>query len=166
MIQVESAYYPYLLMRVSGEPTERELASMFDATDAVSQLALEKKTRHVSISVGEPKLGARERKYIASRIAAMPKEHMSLSLGSFVVVESAAFRGVLTALRWLAPSLVSVDPVKSIDQALDAAGSLFAANAIRVEAPLRQRAKDWLEKHSPPDSKSPSFRSPSPPRGA
>jgi hypothetical protein len=149
MILVEAKFYPFLLMSVRGRGhSEAEYRAMFDATDAVGRTALREGTRYVCISVSSGTMSAAERKYVANRIAASPKELKDVSLATFVIVESQAFRGVLTALRWLAPALVNVDPVASVDAAMSAAAAAFERQGIQVDGALTRGARHWLQEQA------------------
>lgn len=147
MILVEAKFYPFLLMSVRGNGhSDREYSAMFDATDAVARRALHDRTKHVVISVSTGTMSAGERQLVAKRMASAPKELATVILGTYVIVASAAFRGVLTALRWLAPALVNLEPVASVDAAMAGAASMFERNGIDVDVQQVRGARYWLEK--------------------
>jgi hypothetical protein len=157
MILVEAKYYPFVLMSVRGNHhTESEYGVMFDAMDAVARKALRDGTRHLVISVSNHNMSAGERKFVATRAAAIPSEQQAVSLGTYVIVESAAFRGVLTALRWLAPSLVSIDPVGSVEAAMSSAVATFKRERIQVDGVCARRARQWLEEQTRLQQQAPS----------
>jgi len=149
MIVVEAKYYPYLLMGVGGERhTEADYVAMFEATEAVARQAIRDKTRHVVVSSSNFNMSAAERKFVAARAAAVPQELQDVSLGAYVIAESLAIRGVLTALRWLTPSLVSVEAVGSVDAAMTATAAVFEAHGIKVNAERTRGARRWLEEQT------------------
>ena len=149
MIIVEAKFYPFLLMSIQGDrQAEAEYLGMFEATEAVARKAIREKTRHVCISVGGGAMSASERRFVATRVAASPAEFRRVVIASFVVVDSAVFRGVLTALRWLAPSLVGIGAVGSIDAAMAAADETFRAHGIGVDPVCSDGARRWLARHA------------------
>ncbi len=146
MILVEPKYYPFLLMSVRGSShSESEYRAMFEATEAVGRKALRDKTKHVVISVSGGNMSAGERRFVADRAAATPKELEEVSVHTYVIVESSTYRGVLTALRWLAPSLVKIEPVGSVEAAMTGAAATFKAHGIAVDGAQTRHARQWLE---------------------
>ena len=161
MILVEAKFYPYLLMAFQGTGhTEAEYRAMFTATEAVGRRALAEKTKYVCISVSGGNMSAAERKLVAALMEESPKELEAASLRSFVIAESAVFRGVLTALRWISPRFATVTPVASIDVAMTGAEADLRENDIRFDPGSTPRVRQWLEQQIALQRRTPSVSPP------
>jgi len=146
MIVLESGFYPYVLISFRGKDfSEAEFTAHLDASAAVGRKAQEAGTRHAVITLGGADMRASKRKMVAELMEDFPKELMDLPVGSYVVVNSAVVRGIVTVLRWLSPRLSRIEAVESIDDAMVAASAAFRANGIVVEAATTSSARRWLE---------------------
>ncbi|APR87806.1 hypothetical protein A7982_13155 [Minicystis rosea] len=147
MIIVNQDYYPFVLQSYPlSSNTESDYRAMMDAMAKVAQRAIERDTYHVVLTLGGAEMSAAERKYVASLLETWPKHYMDRTVGSFVVVPNAIVRGVITALRWMAPKLVNVETVATIDDAVLAGKqALFRTKGIALEQPLLNAARRWLE---------------------
>jgi hypothetical protein len=146
MIVVESKFYPYVLMSIRGDSnSEAEVRGMLESTMVIGRNALRAGTRHVCVTLGGTSMTPGERRMMASMMVDFPQELLALILGSFVVVENPIMRGALTALRWLSPKLVMIEPVPSVVAAMDAGDAALRKNGIAVKKERRQSAQRWLE---------------------
>ncbi len=146
MIIVESKFYPYVLMSYRGEHHgEAELRIMLERTRVIGQNALRAGTRHVYVTLGSTTMTAADRKLMASLMVDFPAELLALILGMYVIVENPIVRGALTALRWISPKLVMIEPVSSIQAAMDAAEATLGKHGIPVKKDQRLGAQRWIE---------------------
>jgi hypothetical protein len=146
MITVESRFYPYLLISFRGTGHEAaEYRAMFDATEAIGRKALRERTRYVCVSITSGGMSASEREIVARMIQEAPKDLQNVAIGTFVVVRSALFRGIVTALRWVSPALANIEPVSSADVAMSNAEAAFRRNGITVGIAETELARRWLQ---------------------
>jgi hypothetical protein len=147
MMAFEAKLYPFVLMSIRGNGyADSEYCAMIEAIEAVARKALLEKTKHVLISVSSGSMSPRERQFVAKRLDAAPKELASVVLNTYVISSSATFRGVLTALRWVVPTLMNFEAVASVEAAMTAAAATFERHGIEVDGVTARGARYWLEK--------------------
>jgi hypothetical protein len=101
--------YPFILQGFPrGRKTEAELGALFDQMAIVGRRAVESRALHVVVALGDENFTAAERRIIANRMARAPADEAARVVGAFAVIDSTLARGVLTALRWLAPRVIPV----------------------------------------------------------
>jgi hypothetical protein len=122
MITVDVDAYPFVLQGFpKGRKEDEEIRALFERMALVAEDAIQNDTRHVVIAVGDDDFTAHERRVIAACMAAAPAAHAARVVGAFAVIESTFARGILTALRWLAPGVIPVVAASAPDEAIDLA---------------------------------------------
>lgn len=127
-MRIEADKFPLIIVRWAGPVSERELARFFTTMDGLADRAALAGTHYAVISDGEADFTAMQRKQIADWTAGFPEQRARWDLGNFVVLKSAAARGVLTAIRWLSPKLSKVFVFASFDEAQAAARERIASS--------------------------------------
>jgi hypothetical protein len=121
-IAVVEETYPFVLQGFpKGPKTEPALRELFRRMTAIGARAIRDGTVHVVVALGDEHFTAAERRVIADCMAHASKEEAIHVIGAFAVVESGFARGVLTALRWLAPNVIPVVAAATTDEAIDLA---------------------------------------------
>jgi hypothetical protein len=146
MMLVEAKFYPYIVISFRGTGhAEAEYRAMFEAAEAAARRALRERTKCVCISISSGSMSAAERKLVARLIEESPKDLQHAAIGTFVVVQNALFRGIITALRWVAPTLTTLEPVSSVDFAMNRAAEAFRLHRITVGSAETEGARRWLK---------------------
>jgi hypothetical protein len=137
--------YPLVLMSIrEGAAAREDLNTMFARYHDVSVKAIQRGTYHASICVSPGALTPTDRKHLAELTEKVPAAELERTVGSFVVVEQAVVRGALTAVRWLSPKFMIVEPVASVGEALDASKARLAQRGVEVSADALRNARSWL----------------------
>jgi hypothetical protein len=126
-VNIDAEQFPLILVRWSGAVSEHELITFFREMDKLADRAAEARRHYAVVSQGEADFTPTQRKRLADWTAGFPEARAQWDLGNFVVLESAAARGVLTAVRWLSPKLSKVFVYPSLAQARAAAEERLAA---------------------------------------
>jgi hypothetical protein len=114
--------YPFILQGFpTGPKTEPALIDLFRRMSEIAQRAVENGTVHVVVAVGDEHFTAAERKVVAECMSQAPREEAERVVGAFAVIENPFARGVLTALRWLAPNVIPVVAASTTDEAIELA---------------------------------------------
>jgi hypothetical protein len=114
--------YPFVLQGFpAGPKTEPALRDLFRRMSDIAQRAVETGTVHVVVAVGDEHFTAAERKVIAECMSQAPRDEAARVVGAFAVIENPFARGVLTALRWLAPNVIPVVAASTTDEAIELA---------------------------------------------
>ena len=141
-ILVDADAYPFVLQRFPRGPKgEAALAELFDCMAEIGARALRDDTFHVVIALGDEEFTAPERRSIAMRMRAAPPAQAARVVGAYAVIENAFARGVLTALRWLAPSAIPVVPAATPDAAIDLAEARLRKALVRVAPDVELKAR-------------------------
>lgn len=134
--------YPFILQGFPrGPKTEAEIAALFDEMAVVGRRAVETGALHVVIALGDESFTAAERRIIANRMARAPADQAARVIGAFAVIESTLARGVLTALRWLAPRVIPVVAAATPDEAVDLAEACLTAHGVMPALAIIERAR-------------------------
>jgi hypothetical protein len=114
--------YPFILQGFpAGPKTEPALRDLFRRMSEIAQRAAESGTVHVVVAVGDEHFTAAERKVVAECMSQAPRDEAERVVGAFAVIENPFARGVLTALRWLAPNVIPVVAAGTTDEAIELA---------------------------------------------
>jgi hypothetical protein len=111
VIEIDTSQYPLLIQRWNGAPSTADLDAYFVEADEIADHAIASQTFYCVVVTGSLNIAAGGRKYLGAWIDTVPKVRRERNLGSFVVIDSAAVRGMLTALRWVSNNLDEVTPV-------------------------------------------------------
>jgi hypothetical protein len=145
MITVNTDHYPFVLSSYRGESfPEAMLAEMFEQTGKIAQKAIADGSHHVAVTLGGANMNAAQRKIVADLLVDFPAAYMERVVGSFVIVPSALVRGAMTALRWIAPKLVMVESVATIEEALRKGTARLRERGIPVDERTIVGARRWL----------------------
>jgi hypothetical protein len=141
-ISLDLDAYPFILQ---GFPrrrkTKEEIDALFDEMAVVGRRAVESGSRHVVVAVGDEDFNAAERKIIADHMARAPAAEAACVVGAFAVIESTFARGVLTALKWLAPSVIAVVAASTPEAAIHLAEMCLRANGVVPPLAVVERAR-------------------------
>jgi hypothetical protein len=141
-ISVDDGAYPFVLQQFPrGRKPERELYALFARMSEIAKRAAHARTVHVVVAVGDEDFNAAERKIIAACMEAAPPEEVAHVIGAFAVIESPLARGVLTALRWLAPMTLPVVPARTPDEAIDLAAARLRGAEVTVPPAIEEDAR-------------------------
>ena len=111
--------YPFILQGFpAGPKTEPAVRDLFRRMSEIGQRAVKGGTVHVVVAVGDEHFTAAERRLVAECMAKASREEAERVVGAFAVIESTFARGVLTALRWLAPNVIPVVAAGTPDEAI------------------------------------------------
>ena len=147
MIPISTEFYPFVLTSYRAQSnSEADYRDMFERTAEIARKSIRDRTFHVSISWGATILSAAERKVIGQLLDEYPKQYFDRVIGAYVIVPNALTRGVMTALRWIAPKLVSVESVASVDAAIRESDARLKKHAIPAERALVDGARAWLSR--------------------
>ena len=127
--------FPLVLVTWTGTVTAESIRSLIEESNRIAARAekagVSTVTIHDSRKQGRP--SPETRVLMADLTKATAVSH---SLGEVVVLDSAALRGVLTAISWVAPGAIrKVKTVASLDDAYAKAAELFKAAGQAVPAP-------------------------------
>lgn len=125
-IEIDTSQYPLVVQRWHSDPTANELDQYFVYADQLADHAIATQSYYAVVVTGSLNLSATGRKYLGAWIDKVPKARRERALGSYVVISSAAIRGMLTAMRWLSHNLDDVYPVASEAEALQLAHKRIA----------------------------------------
>jgi hypothetical protein len=140
LLDLES--YPIILQGFPrGPKTEAELGALFDQMALVGRRAVESRAVHVVVALGDESFTAAERRIIANRMSRAPADEAARVVGAFAVIESTLARGVLTALKWLAPRVIPVVAAATPDEAIDLAEACLGANGVIPALAIIERAR-------------------------
>jgi hypothetical protein len=127
--------YPFILQGFPvGPKTEPALLDLFRRMSEIAQRAVENGTVHVVVALGDEHFTAAERKVIAECMSQAPREEADRVVGAFAVIENPFARGVLTALRWLAPNVIPVVATSTTDEAIELAQACLRVAGVDVHA--------------------------------
>jgi hypothetical protein len=121
MVRVDSSRFPLLIVEWRGAITDQELSDFFASMDALADRAANTRQHYAVLSDGEASFSAVQRHRIAAWIAGFPALRKHWDRGNYVVIASAVGRGVLTAIKWVAPALTNVYVFASREEAEQAA---------------------------------------------
>ncbi len=144
MILFDGSYFPVVIQVWSGEISDKDLQDYFTQHDALIRRAVDDRQKYVTVAVGSESLTPAHRRRISAWINDMPHEWHATSLGSFVVIKSAAARGLFTALKWLSPQMRSVTPVADRKEAVERAIQCLQRAGLQAPGGLR----DWPSAHA------------------
>ena len=132
-ITLDDSAYPILVQAFpAGPKTEAALRDLFRRMAEVNARALLEHTHHVVVAVGDETFTAAERKLIAECMSQAPPEEAARVVGAFAVIESGFARGVLTALKWLAPKVIPVVAAATPEEAVELARERLEAEGVTV----------------------------------
>lgn len=121
-----------------GEASVALVDRYYDFHETVLARARRDRTKFVLVTdtfgAGRPSPAARKR--IADRFAALGPDAKETTAASYIIIENALLRGVVTALAWLDPRLESSVTVASTAAAIEGAFSVLRANGITPPADL------------------------------
>jgi hypothetical protein len=141
-ITLDDSAYPFVVQAFPvGPKTEAALRDLFRRMSAFADRAVREHARHVVVAVGDEHFTAAERKVIADCMSQASAEEQARVIGAFAVIESSLARGVLTALRWLAPSVIPVTAAATPHEAIDLARGRLEAAGIHVAPDTVVRAR-------------------------
>jgi hypothetical protein len=145
MITINTDHYPFVLSSYRGDSfPEPMLVAMFEKTAKIAEKAIADGSHHVVLTLGGANMNAAQRKIVADLLVDFPAEYMERAVGSFVIVPSALVRGAMTALRWIAPKLVMVESVASIEEAVRQGAARLRERGIAVDERTVAAARRWL----------------------
>ena len=125
--------YPFILQGFpAGPKTEPALRDLFRRMSEIAQRAVEGGTVHVVVAVGDEHFTAAERKVVAECMSQAPRQEAERVVGAFAVIENPFARGVLTALRWLAPKAIPVVAAGTPDEAIELARACLQRAGVGV----------------------------------
>jgi hypothetical protein len=134
--------YPFVIQGFpKGPKAETAIRDLFRQMSAIGARATREGTVHVVIAVGDENFSAAERKLIAECMAHASREEAVHVIGAFAVIQSGVARGVLTALRWLAPNVISVIATATPDEAIDLARARLEHAGVEVAPDVVARAR-------------------------
>ena len=141
-IPLDLESYPFILQ---GFPrrrkTKEEIDALFAEMAIVGRRAVETHALHVVVAVGDEDFNAAERRIIADHMAQAPAAEAACVVGAFAVIESTFARGVLTALKWLAPSVIPVVAAPTPETAIHLAEMCLRANGVVPPLAIVERAR-------------------------
>jgi hypothetical protein len=139
--------YPFVLQGFpAGPKTEPALRDLFRRMSEIAQRAVTAGTVHVVVAVGDEHFTAAERKLVAECMAQASREEAERVVGAFAVIESTFARGVLTALRWLAPNVIPVVAAGTPDEAIELAEACLQKAGVDVHPDVVVRARTSARK--------------------
>lgn len=145
MITINTDHYPFVLASYRGDHySEATLGAMFAQMTDIARKSIRDGTFHVAVTLGGANMNAAQRKIVSDLLAAYPAEYMERTTGSFVIVPSAVVRGAMTALRWIAPKLVMVESVATVEEAMRAGTARLRERGIAVDEQTIIGARRWL----------------------
>jgi hypothetical protein len=134
-ITLDEDAYPIVLQGFPAGPKgEAALHDLFARMSVLAERAARDGTVHVVVALGDEHFTAAERKVVAQRMEEATPEEAARVVGAFAVIESGFARGVLTALRWLAPHVIAIVAAATPDEAIDLARARL--HAVGVDVPL------------------------------
>jgi hypothetical protein len=128
---LNDTFYPILLMGMDEPYAPGEIEAYLEKLVAIANEALRTRKRHVVIVMNDPtKVSAAGRRKVADAVAKrMTPTQIDVTLASFLPIDSALVRGVLTAFKWFSPhTLKSLQVVDSLQSALDQALAALEAH--------------------------------------
>ncbi len=141
-IPLDLELYPFIIQGFPrGPKAESDLVTLFDQMEVVGRRAVDSGTVHVVIAVGDEGFSAAERKMIAGRMATAPPDIAERVVGAFAVIENAFARGILTALKWLAPNTIPIVPARTPEEAIDLAAECLRAKGVSFPRSVEERAR-------------------------
>lgn len=142
-VVLDSRAWPVVITTWFGTPTEGLVDRYFDQHATILERGRKNSERIVLISdtFATERPTATARKRIADRTSAHADVAQSITLQSFIVIESALIRGAVTALSWVMPSMEENEVVGSIETAIDRA--LAALDAAGIARPTGLRARTY-----------------------
>jgi len=111
VIEIDTTRYPLLIQRWTGAPTNENLDAYFVQADDIADYAIAHDSYHVVVVTGSLNITASGRKYLGAWIDTVPSARRERTIASYVVIDNAALRGMLTALGWLTRNLQDVHAV-------------------------------------------------------
>jgi len=133
VINFDDSHFPVVIQDWSGDIGEADLEQYFVRASALIEDAVANKRKYVTVAIGNDRLSAKQRQLIAEWMNKMPPSWYTTSLGTFVVITSAAGRGLFTALKWLSPYMKDVVAVCTPEEAVTRA--LQCLRDAGIEAP-------------------------------
>lgn len=129
-MRIDSRGFPLLIVHWAGRVQDAELTQFFRTMGEFVARAARERQHYAVVSDGDARFGPVQRKLIADWLATFPPELRRWDMGNYVVIEGAAARGAITALKWLTPKLDNLSVYPNLDAALAAArASLQRVNA-------------------------------------
>ncbi len=142
-VTIDTRYWPIAIASWIGKPTE-DLVRQYFAQADTRLIARARKGRLGFILITDATTAdqpsPKARTLIADLTNAQPEDAMALSIGSFLVVDNAIIRGVVTALRWVLPRMRDVESVQTMEQALTRSLALLDGRKIPRPADCDARA--------------------------
>lgn len=129
-VVVDDGAWPIVVATWFGEPTVPLVDRYFEHHDGLLERARSAQQRIVLVTdtFATERASASVRRRIVERTQAQPRDAAQLTLKSYVVLDSAIMRGVVTALAWVYPALGQSENVGALSTALERAmGDLRAA---------------------------------------
>jgi hypothetical protein len=108
--------------------TDADVHALIAETERVAARSVREGTYYVCVTLkgfGSATVG--QRKLLADLVAAMPAEVKARCIASYVVIESALQRSMMTALRWFIPEMRTVHLVRNAQEALAGADEALRA---------------------------------------
>ncbi len=133
-VQFDYRFFPLVILRWPDRIDEDGLTDFFRQNEAAGARALRERTWYVTVVVATGSVTAAQRKRITQWTRTMPAEIRERVLGSFVVIHGPVQRGILVALKWIAPDLKEVFPVESVEAAVRAGIDKLAERNVVVRA--------------------------------
>ena len=148
MITMTTEFYPFVLTSypAAHDNSDADFRDMFARTADIARQAIREQSFYVAIAWGAGSMTAAQRKLIAQLLQDFPQEYMDRVWGSYVIAPAALTRGVMTALRWIAPKLVMVEMAASIDAAIREGTTTLRKHRVVAKQSLVDGATAWLER--------------------
>jgi hypothetical protein len=160
-ITLDDSAYPIILQGFpAGPKTEAALRDLFQRMSVVAARAVRDRTVHVVVAVGDERFTAAERRVVAECMSMATRQEAACVVGAFAVIENGFARGVLTALRWLAPHAIPVVAAATPDEAIDLARARLRDAGVIVSPDVVARAHIVARKLHPAMKHPPATPSP------
>jgi hypothetical protein len=121
-----------------GEATISLVDQYYEWNEAVLERARRERTKFVLVTdtFGAARPSPAARKRIAERFARMPRDVGEITIASYIIIENALLRGVVTALAWMDPRLEGSVTVASVPLAIEGAIKSLTAAGVTPPANL------------------------------
>lgn len=131
-IVVDDSLWPIVIATWFGEPSEALVEKYFAHHATLLERARGWGERIVLVTdtFATERPSPRARKRIVELTEAQPKDTLELTVKSYIVIESAIMRGVVTALSWVYPKMAESENVASLAIAIERASTDLRALGI------------------------------------
>jgi hypothetical protein len=131
-VVLDTTHWPIVFATWFGEPTEPLVAKYFKQHDKTLQRARSTEQPFILVTdtFATKQPSAKARKLIADLTAAQPTDATKFTYASYIVIESALIRGVVTALRWILPRMADSESVDSVGKAIERSLALLDSKGV------------------------------------